>query len=96
MSTAAQPPTHEMRAPTPQSEAQSGSRHESPWRVAMDEHFRYLLMWHGDFIRQLTLFEVERDGLRRANARTKIFDKGRLDYLASIHPKNRKDSTEPR
>ncbi|MBI3492727.1 MAG: hypothetical protein HY047_13260 [Acidobacteria bacterium] len=61
-----------------------------------EEHFRWLLMWHGDFIRRLTLIEVERDGLRLVKARTKVLDKRRLAYVASIDPANRKNSVEPR
>jgi hypothetical protein len=30
-----------------------------------EDDFRWTLMWHGNFIRELTLFEVERDGLER-------------------------------
>lgn len=68
----------------------------SEWASIREDHFRWLLMWHGDFVRRLTLFEVERDGLRLAKARSKVLDERRQAYVASIDPKNRKKSAEPR
>lgn len=75
---------------------ESRARFEADMRRMREEHFRWLLMWHGDFIRDLTLIEVERNGLRRAKARSKILDERRRAYVASIDPANRKNSVEPR
>ena len=38
---------------------------ESQQRISMTvDHFRWLLMWHGEFARELMAIEISRDGLR--------------------------------
>jgi hypothetical protein len=55
----------------PKPQPESARTEESDRRISMSEDdFRWTLMRHGDFIRELTLFEVERDGLGRTRRRT--------------------------
>lgn len=69
---------------------------ESFWTAMREEHLRLTLMLHGNFIRALTLFEVERDGLPRARARSKLFEERLRKYVGSIDPGNPRNPTEPR
>ena len=63
---------------------------DSEQRISMTvEHCRWLLMWHGDFMRELTLFEVERDGLKRCRDRSTSRDERRRACLRSIEPGTR-------
>ena len=69
----------------PKPQPESGQTAESDRRISMSEDdFRWTLMWHGDFIRELTLLEVERDGLRRARQHTEKHDDRRRAFLRSI------------
>lgn len=79
----------------PQSETEQTDARtlESWWAAMREEHLRLTLMLHGNFIRALTLFEVERDGLSRAKARSKLFDERLRKYVGSIDPAN---PAEPR
>ena len=43
---------------------------------------RCMLRFHGDFVRELTLFEVARDGLARARQRSKVLLRLRRFQLA--------------
>jgi hypothetical protein len=49
------------------------------------DHFRWQLMWHGDFVREVTLLEVARHGLQPARRRTKKRDRRRLAFLKRLN-----------
>jgi hypothetical protein len=49
-----------------------------------EDHFRWLLMWHGAFVRDVTAIEVGRDGLERAKQRTRLMDRRRKAFLKRV------------
>ena len=55
---------------------------ESQQRISMTvDHLRWLLMWHGAFVRELMAIEISRDGLEQANRRTKMMNRQRKAFL---------------
>ena len=69
----------------PKSQVDSAPTAESERRISMTEDdLRWTLMSHGDFIRELTLLEVEWDGLERARMRTQKHDDRRRAFLRSL------------
>ena len=72
-----------MVLPTPQPDPTLTG--EPDRRLSMTEDdVRWTLMWHGDLTRELTLLEVERDGLTRAGTHTQKHDDRRRAFLRSI------------
>jgi hypothetical protein len=54
-------------------------------KISMSEdYFRWTLMWHGDFIRELTLLEVARDGLAQARQRREKHNRRRKAFVAQF------------
>jgi hypothetical protein len=78
----------------------SEPREESQQRISMTvDHFRWLLMWHGAFVRELMAIEVDRDGLAAANRRTKMMNRQRKAFLAHkrmLRPLRRLSDPSPR
>ena len=52
------------------------------------DHFRWLLMWHGSFIRRLTLIEAERFGFATAHRNSRRLDRQRKQFLRRLQPKD--------
>ncbi len=65
-------------------------KHRRDGTISMSaDHFRWLLMWHGDFVRRLTLIEVERFGLSYAKRNCRKLDRRRRKFLGLLQEKRR-------
>ena len=63
------------------------------WVSMPEDHFRWLLMWHGDFVRELTLLDVQCNGMKCAREHARMSDERRRAFLQSIDG-NRPDPSD--
>jgi len=74
----------------------SEPREESKQQISMSvDHFRWLLMWRGAFVRELMAVEIRRDGLDEAVRRTRLLDRRRRAFLKHKKDDRRQKQVDP-